>query len=70
MVLGLHDLRRHVARRSRIAVRVIFLKVGGSPEVYQVGHAFLVENNVLGLDVPVDDVQPVERLQRLQHRKH
>ncbi len=55
--LAEHLLRRHVAQRSQEAVvdrRVGGLEVG-DPEVRQLRHAILAQEDVAGLDVPVDD---------------
>ena len=55
VVLAAHDLGRHVARRSARLTRVISRENTGDAEVREAQVAFIVENQVLGLDIPMDD---------------
>lgn len=70
VVLTEKNLRRHVARGSAGLLRVFWPPVPGDAQVSDFGVAFAVEDDVLRLDVPVDDVLAVQAPQPLQQATH
>lgn len=63
VALALHDLRRHVMRGADDGVSpvpVVALEHLGRAHINKVDLALVVDDGVLGLDVPVDDVLGVQ----------
>ncbi len=66
--LALNELGRHVldspAKRVRPIVNVLIEELLAKPEVAQTNVSLLIEENILQLDVPVNDPELVQVLQR------
>lgn len=63
MVLTAHDLRRHIARRARGVLCVVWVPDPRYTQVRDPHVALLIKHEVLGLDVPVEDALAVEELE-------
>jgi hypothetical protein len=56
MILPIDDLGRHVSRSPRSVFIVFLFNDPGYPHISQSQVPFLVNNDILGLDVSVNDV--------------
>jgi hypothetical protein len=63
MILATHDLRRHVAGRSRGFFRIVRTDLAGDAEIGDPQVAVLLEDKVLWLYVTMDDAVLVDELE-------
>ncbi len=63
MVLSANDFRSHVAWSARGITTIFSSEISGDSQVCDSGVTFVVQNYVLGLDIPVNNVVVVKILQ-------
>lgn len=60
MILPKQNLRRHVTRCPTGLLCILRLPKSGNPEICDSGISLLVNNNVFGFDIAMDDISFVE----------
>lgn len=70
MVLSEQDFRCHVTWCATRLMRVLTLPISGYAEVCDPTVSALIEDDVLGFDVAVDDVVLVQVTQPFHHASH